>query len=67
MPRNGRAGNRKTTSNLAGRKFEVYTEPTGPASRPDYRHAEEYGMSDEIPVVLDGVEVGRLAVRDLLP
>jgi len=54
-------------ANLAGSKFEVYTEPTGPAKRADYKHFQEYGLADEIPVALNGVEVGRLAVRDLLP
>ena len=54
-------------ANLVEGRFEVYTEPTGAARRPDYRHRQEYGPDDEIPVVLDGIEVGRLLVRDLLP
>jgi Uma2 family endonuclease len=69
-------------ANLPERRFEVYTEPTGPTTRgpapaadaarqdaappPDYRQRQEYGEADEILVVLDGVEVGRLPVRDLL-
>ena len=48
-------------------RFEVYTGSTGPADEPDYRQVQEYGVDDEIPVVLNGEEVGRLTVRDLLP
>src|SRR6266849_8118135 len=54
-------------ANLVESRFEVYTEPTGPAEQPDYRQRQEYGPDDEIPVVLDGAEVGRLPVVDLLP
>jgi Uma2 family endonuclease len=54
-------------ANLPERRFEVYTDPTGPATRPDYRHQQNYGPDDEIPVVLNGAEVGRLPVRELLP
>jgi Uma2 family endonuclease len=70
-------------ANLQERRFEVYTDPTGSATRgpapaadaarqdaappPDYRRHEEYGPEEEIPVVLDGEEIGRLPVRDLLP
>jgi Uma2 family endonuclease len=53
--------------NLIDRQIEVYTEPTGPAEEPDYRHRQDYGPADEIPIVLDGKEAGRLAVRELLP
>ena len=54
-------------ANLVEGRFEVYTEPTGPAEQPDYRQRQDYGPDDEIPVVLDGAEVGRLPVVDLLP
>jgi Uma2 family endonuclease len=53
-------------ANLIERKFVVYTDPTGPAAEPDYRQRQEYGLAEEIPVVLDGQEVGRIAVRELL-
>lgn len=53
--------------NLIDRRIEVYTEPTGPAEQPDYRCCQNYGPDDEVPLVLDGQEVGRLAVRELLP
>jgi hypothetical protein len=54
-------------ANLVHSRFEVYTEPEGPADRPDYRQRREYGPADEIPVVIDGAEIGRIPVRDLLP
>lgn len=53
--------------NLVDRCVEVYTDPTGPAAEPDYRQRQVYGEAEEIPVILDGQEIGRIAVRDLLP
>ena len=54
-------------ANLVEGRFEVYTEPSGPVEQPDYGQRQEYGPDDEIPVVLDGNEVGCLLVRELLP
>jgi len=45
------------------RRLETYAEPSGS----DYRQKQEYGPDDEVAVVVGGVEVGRVAVRDLLP
>jgi Putative restriction endonuclease len=53
--------------NLIDCRIEVYTDPTGPPARPDYREQQNYGPEERIPVVLGGVEIGRLPVRDLLP
>ena len=53
--------------NLKARQIEVYTEPDRSAKRPGYRHCHTYGVADTVPVVLDGVEVGTVAVRELLP
>jgi Uma2 family endonuclease len=53
--------------NLPDRRVEVYTQPTGPADRPFYRESRLFGPEDMVPVILDGREVGRVAVRDLLP
>lgn len=53
--------------NLVERQFEVYTDPSGPAESPDYRESQYYRPSDEVPVVIEGREVGRLPVRELLP
>jgi Uma2 family endonuclease len=54
-------------ANLIESKFEVYTDPTGPAEQPHYRQRQEFGPADEIPVVLDGVEVGRIPIGNMLP
>jgi Uma2 family endonuclease len=53
--------------NLVENRIEVYTEPTGPAEEPDYRRRQDFGPDEMIPLVIEGREVGRLAVRDLLP
>lgn len=34
---------------------------------PDYGHRQDYGRDDAVPVVLAGVEIGRLVVAELLP
>jgi Uma2 family endonuclease len=49
--------------NLIDRQVEVYTNPgpSGYASRVDFKPGEE------IPVVLDGIEIGRIAVVNILP
>jgi Uma2 family endonuclease len=53
--------------NLVDRQIEVYTEPTGPVRKPDYRHHRDYLGNEAVPVILDGHEVGRLTVADVLP
>jgi Uma2 family endonuclease len=53
--------------NLVDKQIEVYTDPTGPAEMPEYRQRQDYQPGDQVPVVIDGREVGRLAVSDLLP
>lgn len=53
--------------NLADRQVEVHTEPSGPADSPGYARREVFGPDAEISVVLGGHEVGRVAVRDILP
>ncbi len=53
--------------NLIDRQVEVYTDPTGPCDEPKYATLTNYVAGSEVPVVLDGVEVARLKVDDLLP
>jgi Uma2 family endonuclease len=53
--------------NLKLRRIEVYTEPQTTAKRSDYRQSCHYRPEETIPVVLDSVEIGSLAVRELLP
>jgi Uma2 family endonuclease len=53
--------------NLVANRIEVYTDPTGPTEKPDYLRRQDFGPDEMIPLVIEGREVGRLAVRDLLP
>ncbi len=53
--------------NIPDGRVEVYTEPTGPDSSPDYRRRDDYPSGADVPLVLDGVEVARIAVAELLP
>ena len=53
--------------NLVDHQIEVYTDPTGPAKRPDYRHSQIYKPGDSIPLVLDGNEIAKIDVSNILP
>lgn len=53
--------------NLPDNQVEVYAEPSGSADKPDYRQQHVYHASDEAPLIIEGREVSRLTVRDLLP
>jgi hypothetical protein len=54
--------------NIPGRRVEVYTGPgrRAPDGSPGYASCRQYGPDDEVPVILDGHEVGRIAVHDVL-
>jgi hypothetical protein len=52
---------------LPDNQLEVFAEPQGAADQADYRDHRIYSNSDEAPVIIEGREVARLAVRDLLP
>jgi Uma2 family endonuclease len=52
--------------NLIAGQVEVYTGPRAGRS-PEYRQREDFLRGDSVPVVLDGKELTRLAVRELLP
>jgi Putative restriction endonuclease len=52
---------------LSRRIIEFRTQPYGKGKHAGYGRCDVYLEHDQIPVVLDGVEVGRLAVVDLLP
>lgn len=53
--------------NLVDHQIEVYTDPTGPTKRPDYRHNQIYKPGDSVPLVLDGKEIAKIDVSDILP
>jgi hypothetical protein len=46
---------------------EVYTGPRGASEPVGYRHCEVYFESQEVPLVVEGVEWGRIPVAELLP
>lgn len=52
--------------NLSAQHVEVYTEPRGGKSA-GYRHRQDYGVDDSVPLVIEGRELGRIPVRSLLP
>ncbi len=53
---------------LPERAVEVYTGPSGPtADEPAYAAVRRFADGDRVPVVVDGVAVGTVAVADLLP
>jgi hypothetical protein len=53
--------------NLIDRRVEVYTQPRG-GKNPTYKQqTKNYGPDDAVPVVIGGKELGRIAVKELLP
>jgi Uma2 family endonuclease len=53
--------------NLEKSQIEVYTEPIGRGKKASYREMAAFGIDDELPVVIDGREVGGIIVKDMLP
>ena len=53
--------------NIQQRKIEVYANPSGRGRAASYRQAAMFGESDAVPVILDGREIGRISVGDILP
>lgn len=47
-------------------KVEVYTDPKGGRS-PGYSRRRDYGIDDSVTLIIEGKEVGRIAVKELLP
>jgi len=52
--------------NIPRRRVDVYTGPSGPVPAPSYASHESFGPGENVPVLLDGREVGRVAVSDVL-
>jgi Uma2 family endonuclease len=52
--------------NLVGDCIEVFTKPSGDGKKPRYAEANVYRAGDEIPLILEGKEVGRIAAVDIL-
>jgi Uma2 family endonuclease len=52
--------------NLPRRRIDVYSRPSGPGTSPSYADQESHAPGQSVPVVLDGREVGQIAVDDVL-
>lgn len=53
--------------NLIDRRVEVYSRPTGPIESPNYDDCQIMDADGELPVVIDGTEVGRIKILGILP
>jgi Uma2 family endonuclease len=53
--------------NLVENQLEVYTAPSGPTETPDYDQRHDYALTEAVPLVLDGQEIGLIPVRELFP
>jgi Uma2 family endonuclease len=52
--------------NVFQRRIEVYSSPTGKGKSAQYRDRKDYGPDEEVPVIVDGREVGRIKVSDIV-
>jgi Uma2 family endonuclease len=53
--------------NLPLRQIEVYTAPSGRGKSAGYRDVTIHGEDDEVPLIIEGRELVRIKVRDVLP
>ncbi len=53
--------------NLPEQKLEVYTEPFNLGTAPTYQNRQDYNLLDQVAVLIEGQEIGRLIVQKLLP
>ena len=53
--------------NLVDQVVEVYTEPSGPSDAADYGVRQDFRPGQLLPVLIDGLQVGVIAVIDLVP
>jgi hypothetical protein len=54
-------------STLVDRRVEVFADPVQTPLGADYSVMFEVGEMESVTMVLDGVEIGAIPVRDLLP
>jgi len=52
--------------NLPQSQIEVYSAPSGKGRSAAYRDVALYARDDLVPVVLEGKELGRIPVREVL-
>jgi Uma2 family endonuclease len=52
--------------NVVDKVVEVFTRPSGATGAPGYAQHDEYPVGTAVPVVLDGTQVGTVAVADVM-
>jgi len=52
---------------VSRKRLEIHTEPTGQGEQAGYAQTTIIGPDDEVPLVLDGREVGRFRLREIMP
>ena len=53
--------------NLVEEQVEVYSQPIVDVEQPDYSQRFDFGRSAVIPIMIEGIEIGAIAVNSLLP
>jgi Uma2 family endonuclease len=53
--------------NLVEEQVEVYSQPLVEVEQPDYSQRLDFGRSAVIPIIIQGIEIGAIAVDALLP
>jgi Uma2 family endonuclease len=53
--------------NLVEEQVEVYSQPLVEVEQPDYSQRLDFGLSAVIPIIIEGIEIGAIAVDALLP
>jgi len=53
--------------NLVEEQVEVYSQPLVEVEQPDYSQRLDFGRSAVIPIIIEGIEMGAIAVDALLP
>ena len=53
--------------NLVEEQVEVYSQPVVEVEQPDYSQRLDCGRSAVIPIIIEGTEIGAIAVNSLLP
>ncbi len=53
--------------NLIDKQVEIFTQPSGPAEKPDFAGQRVVSASEDVEVVIDGKSVGRIEVKELFP
>lgn len=53
--------------NLVEEQVEVYSQPIVEVEQPDYSQRLDFGRSAVVPIIIEGREIGAIAVNSLLP